>query len=266
VGFSVQPTRTFALDIDYVHTSGKQEIGRWRINTAQNVNTRISPAGVFAPDLGPILVEGNRGHSKFDGVYFTGKVRSAKTTVIATYTWSKGMNLINDFNSQPSDITNANFEQDWGPSPNDVRHRGTLGGVFQVPWGFQFSTSFQANTGRPFSALAGLGGLRNAVRAIDPATGQMFTRNSFRAGPEVAEQDGSGGLAFLSWDVRLSKVFKFGGARSIEALFEVFNLTNHANFNRDNYISRFTANNFGSATDILKNSQRQAQFGLRFQF
>src|SRR6185295_5973366 len=90
VGFSTQPSRTFALDVDYVHTQGKQEIGRWRINTPQNVNTRISPAGVFAPDLGPILVEGNRGHSKFDGVYFTGKVRTAKTTVIATYTWSKG--------------------------------------------------------------------------------------------------------------------------------------------------------------------------------
>src|SRR5207247_920332 len=63
VGFSVQPTRTFAFDVDYVHTSGKEEIHRWRINTAQNTSTRLSPAGVFAPNLGPILTEGNRRHA-----------------------------------------------------------------------------------------------------------------------------------------------------------------------------------------------------------
>jgi hypothetical protein len=277
VGFSVQPSRTFAFDVDYVHTSGKQEIHRWRINTPQNVNTRLSPAGVFAPDLGPILVEGNRGRSKFDGVYVTGKVRTAKTTVIATYTWSKALNCSNDFNSQPADITNSSIDNgcaaggaattDFAFAPNDIRHRGTLGAVFQIPWGFQYSTSFQANTGKPFSALAGLGGLRNAVRATNPATGAMFDRNSFRAGPDVATSEGGqGGIAFLSWDMRLSKVFKFGKDKSVEALFEVFNVTNHANFNRDNYITRFTSPAFGSATDILKNSQRQAEAGLRFRF
>jgi outer membrane receptor protein involved in Fe transport len=277
VGFSLQPNHTFAFDVDYVHTTGKEEIHRWRINTPQNVSTRISPAGVFAPDLGAILVEGNRGRSKFDGVYVTGKVRTAKTTVIATYAWSKALNCSNDFNSQPADITNSSIgngceagggaSSDFAFAPNDVRHRGTVGAVFQIPWGFQYSTSFQANTGRPFSALAGLGGIRNSVRAIDPATGQMFERNSFRAGPDVVTSNGgSGGLAFMSWDMRLSKVFKMGKDRSIEALFEVFNITNHANFNRDNYITRFTSPAFGTATDILKNSQRQAEAGLRFRF
>jgi hypothetical protein len=207
----------------------------------------------------------------------TGKVRTTKSTVIATYTWSKAKNCSNDFNSQPADITNSSIgngcgaggdaSSDFAYAPNDVRHRGTLGAVFQIPWGLQYSTSFQANTGRPFNALAGLGGLRNAVRAVDPATGEMFARNSFRAGPEVANtQGGSGGLAFMSWDMRLSKIFKVGKDKSIEALFEVFNITNHANFNRDNYISRFTSPAFGSATDILKNSQRQAEGGLRFRF
>ena len=81
----------------------------------------------------------------------------------------------------------------------------------------------QANTGKPISALAGLGGLRNAVRAIDPATGAMFPRNSYLT-------DG-----FYSWDMRVSKVFPFAGSRSIEVLFEVFNITDTVNFNRDDY-------------------------------
>jgi outer membrane receptor protein involved in Fe transport len=276
VGFSVQPSKTFAFDVDYVHTAGKAEIHRWRINTAQNVDTRLSPAGVFAPTLGPILVEGNRGHLTFDGVYVTGKVRTTKSTVIATYAWSKGMNCSNDFNSQPADITNASLANDCGPggaassdfafTPNDIRHRGTLGAIFQIPWGFQYSTAVQANTGKPFSALAGLGGVSSSVRPTD-ASGQMLDRNTFRAGPEVVTAEGGqGGLAFFSWDMRFSKRFSVAKEKSIEALFEVFNITNHANFNRDDYITRFTSAQFGHATSIVKNSQRQAEFGLRFRF
>jgi hypothetical protein len=276
-GFSLQPTKNFAVDVDYVHAIGKEEIHRWRINTPQNTSTRLSPAGVFAPDLGPILVEGNRGHSTFDGLYVTGKVRTPKYTVIANYAWSRGKNCSNDFNSQPADITNASLSNDCGAggvassdfsfTPNDVAHRGTLGGVFQLPATFQFSTTLQANTGKPFSALAGLGGIRNAVRATDPATGEMFARNSFRTGPEkVTSQGGNGGLAFFSWDMRLSKIFKLSGAKSFELLFEVFNVTNHTNFNRDDYVSRFTSSSFGTATSIIKNSQRQAEGAIRFRF
>ncbi len=272
-GVSLQLTQHLAFDVDYVHASGKQEIHRWRINTPQNVNTRLSPAGVFAPDLGPILVEGNRGHSKYDGVYVTGKVRSPKSTVIATYAWTKAKNCSNDFNSQPGDITNSDLDgcaSDFGPAPNDVRHRGTLGAVFQIPWGFQYSTALQANTGKPINALAGLGGLRNAVRATNPATGQPFARNSFTSGPEkVTSEGGTGGLAFFSWDMRLSKIFKIGKEKSIEALFEVFNITNHTNFQAANpggYINRYTSADFGTATAIIPNSQRQAEVGLRFRF
>lgn len=270
LGFSVQATKQFAVDVDYVHTEGKQEIHRWRINTPQNVNTRISPAGVFAPALGPIITEGNRGHSKFDGVYVAGKVRAAKASVITTYAWTKAKNCSNDFNSQPSDITNATLDDcapDFNFTPNDVRHRFTLGGVFELPYGLLYSTALAGNTGKPFSAGAGLGGIRNAVRATNPATGLPFERNTFRAGPEVVTgEGGGGGLAFLSWDMRVSKSFKFGTAKSLEVLFEVFNVTNHANFNRDAYTTRFASSSFGTAADVVNNTERQAEFGIRFRF
>jgi len=256
-GFSVAPSRYVAFDVDYVWSGGKDEVHRWRVNTAQNVNTRISPAGVFDPAYGPFLVEGNRGHSTFNGVYVASKVRAAKLNGIFTYSWSQAKNLSNDFNSQPADITNADWELDWGPTPNDVRHRVTAGLVYQLPAGFQVSSGFQYNTGKPYNALAGLGGLRNAVRAIDPATGQMFERNSF-TGPN-----------YLSWDARLSYMFRFGGAKYLELLFECFNLTNHVNFAGDpayGFINTYTSPNFGTATQIVPNSQRQAEFGVRFQF
>jgi hypothetical protein len=254
VGGSHQITPALAVDVDYVHSIGKDEIHRWRINTAQNVNTRLSPAGVFAPNYAAFIVEGNRGHSEFDGLYLTGRVRLGRNQVLSSYAWTKTNNLANDFGTQPHDITNGDWEADWGPSPNDVRHRFTFGGTAQVWRGLQFSSIIQANTGKPFNALAGLGGLRNAVRAVDPATGQPFSRNSFRA------------EGFFSWDMRFAYNFGIGGGRTIEALFEVFNITDHVNYDRDSYVSDFTSNNFGNPREIINNSQRQGQFGLRVRF
>jgi len=164
LGFSVQPRRRLAFDLDYVHASGHDEIARWSINTASNVRVDLSPPGVFTESLpspmngiGRIQVEGNRGHSAFDGVYVTGKYRGPSATVLATYAWTRARNQADDFGAAPADITNANFDLDYGLTPNDVRHRFTLGAVFQLPWGFQYSTSLQGNTGRPFSALLGGG-------------------------------------------------------------------------------------------------------------
>src|SRR5205823_3560239 len=116
-----------------------------------------------------------------DGIYVTGKIRYPKVSLISTYTWSLAKNLANDFGSQTADLTNQNWEADYSYTPNDIRHRFTSGAVLALPMGWQYSTSVQANTGKPFSEVVALTGSMNAVRAINPATGQMFPRNSFRA-------------------------------------------------------------------------------------
>jgi len=258
-GFSVAPAKNIAFDVDYVYAAGRDEIHRWEIDTPENLSTRVSPAGVFAPQFGRITVQGNRGHSNFHGVYVAAKARSAKLTGVATYTWSKAKNIANDFGTRPGGVTNTQeeWDADYGITPNDVRHRVTAALVYQLPWDFQVSSGFQFNTGKPYNALAGLAGRRNAVRAVDPATGQPFERNSF-TGPD-----------FLTFDLRLSKMFNLGQARSLELLFEVFNITDHVNLNGDpafGFINTFTSENFGTATQIIANSQRQAEFGLRFRF
>jgi len=264
LGATHQVTQALAVDFDYVHSIGKDEVHRWPINRSyalpdegirvQNENTRLSPTGVFNPYYGEVRVEGNRGHSKFDGVYFTGRVRLPRTTATTSYAWTKAYNLANDFGNNPGDLTNLNWESDWGPTPNDVRHRFTLGATSAVWKDLMLSSIVQANTGKPFSGLAGFSGSRNAVRAIDPATGSRFPRNSFRA------------EGFFSWDMRVSYRMKLGGDRTLEPLFEVFNITNHTNFDRDSYTFNYTSANFGKPSEIVNNSERQAQFGLKFRF
>ena len=102
-------------------------------------------------------------------------------------------------------------------------------------------------------ARTGAGGSRNRIRAIDPATGQPFPRNSFRSGN------------FFSWDMRFSYIAR-AGKTTIEPMFEIFNITNYTNYDRDSYVTTFSSPNFGRPGAILNNSQRQAQFGARFKF
>jgi outer membrane receptor protein involved in Fe transport len=263
VGFSREVNRFFSVDADYIHALGRREIGRWWINNAQNQNTRISPAGQFAPQLGVFRVEGNRGHSQLDGLYLTGKVRMRAAQLITTYSFTKGMNTNNDFGSSPTDVSNLNWETDWGPMFNDIRHRFTLGGVFQLPAGFQWSNSVQINTGKPYTPLAGFGSFRAGVLATDPATGQMFSRNSFR------------GPGFFTWDMRIAKYINLPNNRQIELLFEMFNVTNRTNFNGDPGSggpnqrwgqASVVSPDFGKVSAIVPNSQFQSEFGVRFRF
>ena len=70
----------------------------------------------------------------------------------------------------------------------------------------------------------------------------------------------------FSWDMRFSKLINLGGARSVELMFDVFNITNHANFDRDHYYNTYTSATFAQPSSILPNSQRQSEVGLRFKF
>jgi hypothetical protein len=251
-----------SVDVDYVHHEGRDEIARWWVNTAQNQNTRVSPAGVFAPQYAEFRVEGNRDHSDTDALLVTGKIRKGRTQVITTYALSQTENTANDFNSSPHDLTNLDWDLDFGRSPNDVRHRFTLGAVVDVGYGFHVSSAIQTNTGKPYNPLQGFGGARIGVRPLDPATGQVFARNSFE------------GPGYFTWDLRVAKMFNLGGSRSIEVLFEVFNITDRVNLSGD---TGYGFNNvwgpgttpspgFGTATQIVPNSNRQAEFGARFRF
>jgi len=237
------------------------------------VNTRLSPAGVFDPIHGPYVVEGNRGHSTFNGVYFTGKVRMQKTLLIATYTWSKTENLANDFNTLPGDVTNANWELDLGPSPNDVRHRLTGAGVFDLV----VASSLDRLPGqhRPADQPPGRPGRHQRFgAATDPATGQQFGRNSFRAGPEEIcpgarplQAGRHGRIAFPELDVRLSKTFKFDKDKGLEVLFESSPDQPRQLPDREpgGYTNRYPSRT-SAGTSIVPNSQRRRSSGVRFHF
>ena len=74
--------------------------------------------------------------------------------------------------------------------------------------------------------------------------------NSFRCGE------------YLTIDLQLSKRFAFGGQRSLEAIFQIFNITNRANYLPANGNALSTL--FGQSSAVA--NARQGEFAIRLNF
>ena len=129
-----------------------------------------------------------------------------------------------------------------------------------------------AASGRPFTPLAG-------ADLNGDGNGGAFPPDRARRNP--ASESTSVGrnsettVAIYNVDMRASKTWTFGKTRSIEVMFEAFNLLNHANFFEDTNQSSFVifgsgafpANPlpaYGRYTGSLP--PRQAQLAARFSF
>lgn len=139
-------------------------------------------------------------------------------------------------------------DADFGPMPNDVRHRFVASGNLRLPKDFDFGVVVNVASAFPYTATAGRDTTGDRVAGNDRSAG--VTYNSLR------------GDGFFSADARLSKELRLGGNRRLELLAEAFNILNTVNYN--NYNGVETSAIFRRATQAL--SPFQAQFGARFQF
>lgn len=134
-----------------------------------------------------------------------------------------------------------------GPLNTDARHRITLSGVWQGPWGLNVSGMLRYRSALPYTDFI-----------AEDLNGDGFAFD-LPPGREVNSERGS---SFSQIDLRLGKEFTFANQMSLEIIAEVFNLLNEDNpsvFNR-----------FGQATafagDPLEGEQRLGQLGLRLRF
>ena len=157
-----------------------------------------------------------------------------------------------------------------GPAPNDRPQRLVVSGQYALPRSIQLSAILTAQSGAPFTPLAGADfngdGLPYADRArrnpLDPAT--SVGRDSKRMASQV------------TLDVRVSRMIPIHGRTALEAIADVFNLFNRANFNEVNDVFGVGAYpaepqrdqegrvTFGRYSKAL--SSRQVQVALRFMF
>jgi hypothetical protein len=147
---------------------------------------------------------------------------------------------------------------EYGLAVNDQRHRVSLNGLWELPYGFQLSGLYFFGSGqRAFTQwnqdLRRMGDRRPNELRLRP-DGTIIPRNDFVGDPVHRV------------DVRLQRRFPLVGRASIDGMLEIYNLFDHANFG--SFVLNEAANNFGQperSTNVAY-GPRVAQLGFRLTF
>lgn len=266
LGFQRELTRDLILSADYIHAFGsKFIIGR-------------SIGSVFNPSIGGnddvVNIESSV-KTWYDGLLLNAQKRfSNRYSFNASYTLQKSFNFSNDdqIPFQVPPLNRNNLQLDKGPPPNEERHRFTFYAVFDLPYEFQLSPIYTLASGVPFDIQLppDIGGTRIPVLQRN-AAGRTFQTgselnafiNQFNTGRALASQlplvrdDLELGDSFQSFDVRLTKTFRFGEHFNIQGIAEVFNLFNVTNVRGVNNV-----NFSGFQNTLLRDSPNTADPGF----
>ncbi len=245
----------YVVRADYLHNFGTHFIiGR--------------PTGqVFNPVVGgPDFVKNLESSvkTKYDGLLVSFERRyTGRFQFRASYTLSKAFNYANDdqipFSNGPVDPTNLQLE--YGPTPNDQRHRFAFAGFFDAPLGLRLAPLWTVASGVPMDILlpdgtARLPGLqRNAGGRLFHTGAELnayINRLNAAGGvggeplPLVAD-DARFSDSFNSLDLRLTRPFRIRDRVTVEPIAEVFNL-----FNVTNVLGVSNVNYSGFANTLVR--------------
>ncbi len=148
----------------------------------------------------------------------------------------------------------ARLATEYGWSDRDRRHKATGYLAFDLPGDLAFSNIVRYLSASPVSESCASRG-RRASQPADRicADGTILERNTLRRDNE-----------FFTWDIKLSRPVDIGGGRTVEPVFEVFNLTNADN-SLDTAHGSLLFNFDGTIRSGLGDTRR-AQLGARLRF
>jgi outer membrane receptor protein involved in Fe transport len=229
--------RDFVVRADYLHNFGTHFI------IGRTIGQVFNPV-VGGPDLVKNVESSVK--TKYDALLLSLERRFAKRYQLrAAYTLAKAFNYANDdqipFSNGPVDSDNLQLE--YGPTPNDQRHRFTYAGVFDLPAGVRLAPLLTLASGVPMDILLPDGSSR--IPALQRNAGGRLFHTGAELNDFVGRLNAAGGVGgqplplvrddarfndpFSSLDLRVSKVFHIGERVRIEPLAEVFNLFNVTN-------------------------------------
>jgi len=212
--------------------------------------------------------------TKYDGLLLTIEKRlSHHSQFRASYTFSKTFNYANDdqipFSNGPIDPNNLQLE--YGPTPNDQRHRFTFAGVFDLPYGVQLSPIFTLASGVPMDILVPDGSQR--IPQLQRNAGGRIFDSAGELNSVITNLNAAGGFAgqplplvsddarfndnFNSLDLRVSKTFRIGERVSVQPIGEVFNL-----FNVTNVLGTSNSNYSGFSNVLVRDSNSPGSPGF----
>jgi hypothetical protein len=286
VGLSHLLAASTVLAVDYSHVLG---LNGWRtininplLDHDNNPATpRIRPMAadtlrVFGDSnyFGPVQLTASVTKSLYDEVAVHFERRFSQVASIQTnYTlaWARAFGGSSDGTTegtfQPPQVANAaggdlTAPWEWGPTPYDERHRITVAGVFNLPFGFDVAPSFTAATARPYTQY----------RANNPS-GDGFLQLLDANGNPVGINNARG-VALINANSRVTKTFDMPGHRRLSAFAEFYNVLNRANFGNNFSGNAFSPATYNQPTGYLGGIGStstipisfQVQFGARFSF
>ncbi|HEX6719063.1 MAG TPA: carboxypeptidase regulatory-like domain-containing protein [Pyrinomonadaceae bacterium] len=319
LGYAWQLNSYSLLEFEYTHILGLHESKTVNINPTRaifldsagnEITSRPLTAALSAahqPILGRVDLEQSSGRSRYDGMNISYRRRLHKGfTVNATYTLSRALAYNGNsaaFRNRAWDPFNFFAPYEIGPTPNDSRHRFSMGSVVNLPGGFQVAPIVQWESARPYTSgyggavdILGVGGGRgtshvvvfkdnpNDLKATLNAFGnpgaagsvgsanRVKFRNCLRSGQcTFAPFDNLRGQPFFQLDARVTKNFKIKERANLQAIFQVFDLTNRANFG-NNFVTDVRDAKFGTPSNFITPSgvtvphSLSAEIGVRFTF
>lgn len=248
----------YVLRADYLHNFGTHFI------IGRTIGTVFNPV-VGGPDAVVNLESSVK--TKYDGLLLSLEKRFASRYQFrAAYTLSKAFNYANDdqipFSNGPLNPNNLQLE--YGPTPNDQRHRFSLAGVFELPARFHLSSIVTLASGVPMDILVP-GGTQRIPQLQRNAGGRLFHTgaelNAFiqqiNAGLPLVTDDARFSDSFSSVDLRLARIFKLGERVTLEPMVEVFNV-----FNVTNVLGVSKSNYSGFSNVLVRDSNDPSSAGF----
>jgi carboxypeptidase family protein len=274
VGFGWQLNKVTSLDVDYVNTLGRNQIGLVDLNLpASGAVSASNPRPV--PQFAQVLSMENYVTSTYNALQMQlrTRVRGANSLQVS-YTFSKQKIDGVDFFSTLRGTQRT--PQEAGDHPLDTPHNVSVSASTVLPFGVQLSGIAKALSGPPFKVQAGpdLDGDGVATgdrpRGLPPTIGrgdvdqQLALVNAFRQsiGLQAIDRARLDLFPYFTLDMRATKAFPFADHHRMEVFLETFNLTNHVNLS--GYNANMNTNSFLIPSSAR--AARQIQWGLRYSF
>jgi hypothetical protein len=140
----------------------------------------------------------------------------------------------------------------------DQRHRAVLNGVWDVGYGVQLSGIYFFGSGERFATNTGVDLRQQGNNAASELR--------LRADGSISERAAITGDAIHRFDMRLQKRLPLGPRVTLDGLFEVYNLLNHANYG--SYTTVESSPQYGQPSQNINVAYqpRMLQLGFRVAF
>jgi hypothetical protein len=303
LGLQRQVTANLMVDVSYFGSKGTHLPNQININQPPAQSAVTATAAVNAlrpfPAFGNIIWYQSQGYSNFNSLQAKIEKRySSGLNLLVSYTYGKslddtpGFNGSNSSNAQPQNSRNLRAE--YGPSDFDIRQRVAISAVYQLPFGrgkqlltrgigsalaggWQLSSIFSANAGRPFTVyystnVSNTFNLRDRPNIVGDANAgprsptQWFNASAISTPPAGSfGNEGRNALTgprYFNWDATLAREFKLRDRFLIKFRAEFFNVLNHPNFD----LPGTTVSGAGYNTLVSAQDPRQLQLALRASF